>query len=123
MDPDVSSRHVKPVGVEGGEVDEAVVVFVGSASTEHKTEMAKVVFYFYFFSLQPDLAIADFQSINTVDPKCPVRRIQKEKILNQKILGVLDVEEPGSVLSPDEVSCITVSLVTYFCHNHVIRKN
>ena len=59
VDPDISARHVKSVSVEGSEVDYTVVIFVGSASTEHKTEMARIVL-FLFFSLQPDLAIADF---------------------------------------------------------------
>ena len=39
-----------------------------------------------------------------MDPKCPVGRIQKENIFHQKVFGVLDVEEPGSVLAPDEVA-------------------
>ena len=37
-------------------------------------------------------------------PECPVRRIQEEQILHQNVGGVLDVEQPGSVLPPDEVA-------------------
>ena len=52
----------------------------------------------------PDLTVSDLQPIHTVHPECPVRRIQKEKVLHQNVRRVLDVEEPGPVLPPDQVA-------------------
>ena len=84
VDPHISSSHVETVGVEGRQVDDAVVVLVSPTSA--------------------DLTVTDLQPIHTVHPEGPVGRVEEEEVLHQNVGGVLHVEEPGSVLAPDEVA-------------------
>ena len=84
VDPHIPSSHVEAVGVEGREVDDAVMVLVSSPSA--------------------DLTVTDLQPVHPVHPERPVRRVEEEEVLHQNVGGVLHVEEPGPVLAPDEVA-------------------
>ena len=58
MDPDVSPRDVEPVGVEGGHVDDVVVVRIAPPGL--------------------DLAVADFQSVHVHRVEGPTGRVWEE---------------------------------------------